>query len=194
MLRCYRAPGNGCLNRQQNELWGKHRYLLQTRCLWRFGCIVVFCPFTMLLCCMNMAWDVNRNLKVKIVLDCRFWKKKLQFFIQARGLYFQLSPLISHLHVCQSWGAPWQLFYHSSMAWKNSRGKKKKYKQERELERYRKYWYEKNWNRTSNIAFTFFQRVSLDHHLLKIMSYNTETVCLWYGDAEEHKERQLSIL
>lgn len=71
---------------------------------------------------------------------------------------------------------------------------KKKYKQERELERYRKYWYEKNWNRTSNIAFTFFQRVSLDHHLLKIMSYNTETVCLWYGDAEEHKERQLSIL
>lgn len=195
MLRCYTAPGNGCLRRWHSELRGKCRWLLQAKWLWRFECIVVFWPSTMLLCWMNMARGVNRNLRVKIVPDCRFWNKKLQFFIQdKRTLFPTVTSYFSHTYTSKLRCSMVAVLPHSSMAWKNSRENKENMKQKRELKRYKKYWYEKNWNRTPNIAFTLLWRASLDHPLLKMMNCNTKTICLWYGDPQEHKERQLCML
>lgn len=176
-----------------SELLGMCRWLSQAKCLWGFGCTVGFGPSTMLLWCMNTAWGANRNLRVKILLGCRFWIMKLQFSSKIRGLCSHLSPPVAHIRIHQGWGALWQLFCHSSTAWNNSR-EKGNMKQERELKRYRRYWYKKNWNRTPSIAFILLQRASLDHHLLKMISSNTNWNCLWYGDAQKLKKRLLYML
>lgn len=94
----------------------------------------------MLLCCMNVARGVNRNLRVKIVLDCRFWNKKLQVFIQDKRAFFpSVTSYFSHtcmskLKCSMAAVLPQQ---HGMKEFK--RKKKKNMKQERELERHRKY-------------------------------------------------------